>query len=858
MNKHRLFPLLFFILLVTTLIAQKPAFTLDSLKDQLDLTERKADRFSLLMQMGQTALELDLKLESLAYYQQAYRLAQSRKKPLAEIQSLLEVVHLFRRTDNYDSCFVYGTQAIELGQTLLKDYPPGLARANLEMGTYYYKIADYDSYLTYSQKAKALSEQNDLFQLAIRANQAIGYAYFLKGYYEKSLQAYLEAAKRLEQQGLPQINLYLGIAEILIQSQKYDQAIEYIHTTWAQIDTLKDPYNASLALWYLADAHEKKGAYLIALQYATRSIAINQNRFKRNFSYAHLVASRASMALQRSSAAEDHVQQAYDRAMTEREPNRVLMAHLENQFGQVYQQQQKFDLAIQHFNRSRAITEKSGYRKLTSESLRQLSAIYEAQGQDDVALAYYRQHIAIKDSLFNVEKSRQTIELQTQYETEKVDLENRNLKEKNTLISNRNNWYLGGAILLSGLLLILGFFFYQNDKIKNQLAEKNKTIAEQNEQLKELDQVKSRFFSNITHEFRTPLTLIIEPVRQLIARYPDTPISKRLKLVQHNSQHLLLLVNQLLDLSKLESGKMELDFRRADIMEVIQPIYQSFLVLAEQKNIRLKLKPPAAAVKGYFDTGKLEKIIFNVLSNAIKYTPTGQVEVFLSQNHAKDQREQPADQLLITISDTGTGIPADQLDRIFDRFYQVDDSSTRKGEGTGIGLALTRELVELMEGEIEVESEVNQGTVFRIKIPIIAEGEVNNAAKEQGGLTDVFSESRTVFDPPQKANTDSSLPLVILIEDNAELRSFIHQSIEEHYQVVEASNGLTGLEKAKNLIPDLVISDIMMPEKDGYDVCEALKNDTLTAHIPIILLTAKSAIDSKIKGLRTGAGCLPD
>ncbi len=376
------------------------------------------------------------------------------------------------------------------------------------------------------------------------------------------------------------------------------------------------------------------------------------------------------------------------------------------------------------------------------------------------------------------------------------------------------------------------------------LQEHEQLIFEQREteRVKAMEQTKTNFFSNITHEFRTPLTLIIEPARRILAKNKDPETLENARHVETNSRRLLALVNQLLDMAKLESGSMGIDLRQGDLEEQIRNIFRSFQPLAEQRGIQLSLKLPDHLPPFAFDPGKVELVLNNLISNALKFTPKGGKVTVTGEKTAEQTSAR------ITVRDTGMGIPADALDKVFDRFYQVDSSHTRTGEGTGIGLALSRELAGLMGGSLTVESTVGQGSVFTFLLPTIASTkEVTPSEPDKGLLENEGPPKTATFRNPAER------PSVLLIEDNVELRTFIKQCVADTWQVVEASNGEEGVEKALEIVPDLVISDLMMPRKDGYAVCDELKSDELTSHIPIILLTAKSGMDAKIKGLRTGA-----
>ena len=386
-------------------------------------------------------------------------------------------------------------------------------------------------------------------------------------------------------------------------------------------------------------------------------------------------------------------------------------------------------------------------------------------------------------------------------------------------------------------------------KIREQLAYEQR----ETERIKALEQVKTNFFSNITHEFRTPLSLMLEPARRILAQSKDPDIVENARHIESNSFRLLHMVNQLLQLAKLESGAMHLDLRHGDFAGHIREIFRSFLPLAEQRGIQLSLKLDGPMPPFVFDTNKTELIVNNLLSNALKFTPAGgTVWLYLSMETTTPPDGKPASFAVVQVRDTGIGIPAESFDKIFNRYYQVEGPHTQAGEGTGIGLALSKELAELMGGTISVTSNgpsaESPGSTFTFRLPR------KTALALSDHLTAVHIAETTGTTeetiPPRNTETQA---VVLVIEDSAALRRFIKQSLHSYWQVVEASNGKEGIKKAIELVPDLIISDLMMPEMDGYAVCDTLKNTELTAHIPVILLTAKTDLDAKLKGLRSGA-----
>ncbi|WP_080055047.1 hybrid sensor histidine kinase/response regulator transcription factor [Spirosoma aerolatum] len=354
---------------------------------------------------------------------------------------------------------------------------------------------------------------------------------------------------------------------------------------------------------------------------------------------------------------------------------------------------------------------------------------------------------------------------------------------------------------------------------------------QQAQQLKAVNELKTRFFSNITHEFRTPLTLILAPAQQLARNLQDPDDRRRLAIIDRNAHQLLQLVNQLLDLSKLDAGAMPVDESRGDLVQFIREIYQSFTAEAETKNIRFVYKPAELTTDYYFDAPKLERMLYNLIANALKFTPAGgHITIELT----------PA--VTITVSDTGVGIPADQLPHIFDRFYQVDKASIGQPAGTGLGLTLVKELVERQNGTIRIRSEVGRGTTVSLALPY--------RPAPASPSVPVVAPARL---SPEVADRSTESPVVLLVEDNDELAGFITESLPTSYQICRASQGADGLEQAIRLMPDLIISDVLMPIMDGYTFSQTIKADPRTSHIPLILLTAKSSHDSRLTGLRAGA-----
>jgi len=435
-----------------------------------------------------------------------------------------------------------------------------------------------------------------------------------------------------------------------------------------------------------------------------------------------------------------------------------------------------------------------------------------------------------------------------------------------------------------------------------EVENKNRQLEEQSEKLKEMDKIKSRFFANISHEFRTPLTLILGPLEQMIAACgeKEKETKRKLTLMLRNAQRLFRLINQLLELSKLESGKMKLQAVKTNIVSFLKGIADSFRFMAHQKELDLLFHAETEVedIILYIDPRKMEDIMSNLLINAIKFTPPGgEITVNVKQTPPKRENNQKLLQgvqgdgfleksppgrrrqslfregfVEISFSDTGPGIPAKQLDHIFDRFYQADSTYEFHEKGSGIGLALCKELVELHHGTIEARSREGEGSAFIIRLPI---GDAHISPEERGVLDEPKASTTVEGDPAleivmeEEENGSETEPgtmfnfesetgvdeknIILVVEDSADMRDYIRGALEPVYTVVDAEDGQQGIQKAQEIIPDLIISDIMMPGVDGYELCRVLKTDVQTSHIPIILLTAKASEENILQGLETGA-----
>jgi signal transduction histidine kinase/ligand-binding sensor domain-containing protein len=407
---------------------------------------------------------------------------------------------------------------------------------------------------------------------------------------------------------------------------------------------------------------------------------------------------------------------------------------------------------------------------------------------------------------------------------------------------------------------------------QREVAERAKGVIEaQAEKLREMDRIKSRFFGNISHEFRTPLTLTIGPLENALTQMygPVSPaLSRQLEIMLRNSRRLLRLINQLLDLSKLEAGGLTLKVVEGNLVQMLEGVVMSFTAFAEKEGVELSLDTSAVEIMLYFDPESLEKVFFNLLSNAVKFTPErGHVSVSIDETTVSIEGL-PVEAVEIRVADTGHGIPPQELGYIFDRFHQVDGSVSRVQEGTGIGLSLVKELVELHGGMIQVESELGEGTDFIVILPkgtkhlrkfeLIDDVDESNLYDITRGpmMEMAVFEDLDVASAVSSADTNGgqiSDHTVLVVDDSVDVRNYIVGCLEGAYRIVTAKDGIDGLDKAEQENPDLIVSDVMMPRMDGYEFCRRLKSDDRFNHIPVILLTSKASLEAKLEGLQAGS-----
>jgi len=445
-----------------------------------------------------------------------------------------------------------------------------------------------------------------------------------------------------------------------------------------------------------------------------------------------------------------------------------------------------------------------------------------------------------------------------------IDRRQQKIEEQEMIRRNQNKIIFAISISLALALIMGGVLFYylrENKKINVRLGIQNVEISDQRNQLidlgkmvKDATDAKFNFFTNISHELRTPLTLILGPLEDAVAS-PKLPFSAKLQLemVKKNAMRLLRLVNQLMDFRKIEEARMTLRASENDISEFVLEIAGAFSETARKKKIAYRVDPAEKGLNAWFDVNMLDKILFNILSNAFKYTNEhGSIDVSV----CKDAEGR---HVIIKIKDSGIGMGPETLQHAFDLFYQGNEGAYK---GTGLGLALSKELITLHHGSISIQSEKWKGATFEIRLPLgrehLQDAELKGAPTpyqlnyEDAKIYTSEAESLKPLSSNDLAITGKDQS-ILLIEDNPEIRMFIKSHLSKSYEVIEAENGNLGLHLAYESVPDIIISDVLLPGKDGMHITETLKNDIRTSHIPIIILTARGSMEQQIEGLKVNA-----
>ncbi len=685
----------------------------------------------------------------------------------------------------------------------------------------YYKLIKPDTSLILANKALELNLEfkNDTVQANALGN--IAECYSSKSQFDSAVIYYLKAILIAEKIGsLKKIASYNnGLGMIFYQLGDITKAILYMQKA-ANIKLKEGDmlYYATINC-NIAGALQRLGKYNEAIA-ILRDSELKLKNFNNVEILANLYNSLGS-AYQLQSKNIDSVEYYYQKCIdliTNPDLDFYRLAAYIN-ISDVYIEKNKFELAEQNLFKALAIINKLNRSLEKINVYQNLSTLYEKKKDFVKALAYKKLQLNLGDSLLNIDKEQTIQELDTKYQTEKKDLQ---IKEQELTIekdtNKRNRLIILFTIVLFVLILVTVYFLFKKQTQKA------------------IEKAKQKFFSNVVHEIRTPLTTIQAPLNILKQSKNSVDELYHIDLAEKSILRLNELVNQMLDISKIETNKYVLSEAFGDISVFFNELLKNYSVMANEKNLSLVIQTNYQNNLVSFDKDALEKITGNLLSNAIKYTQSGkQLGIIINtiefENHL---------QLEISVWDTGTGISKPDQQKIFERFYR-SSSTLKNTKGTGIGLSLVKDLVDVYNGKINLQSELNKGSTFTVSLQL----------KKQNS----FAFDSEVSNQNEVANLSvAESQQILLIEDDSAILDFTARLLQSHnYMVIKASNGIEALQLLEKTLPDLIISDLMMPQMDGVQFLNHLKNNAATNHIPVIFLSAKAAATSRLEILNLGA-----
>jgi signal transduction histidine kinase/DNA-binding response OmpR family regulator len=744
------------------------------------------------------------------------------------LDEYLQLTYLYEQKEDRSKSMSYALKALDLAEKTKNER--AIVKVYYQIGNYLKDYQhNYETALLYYQKILEISKRNKIAAGIASVLIDIGETYKLMGKDSLALSTFyrsLDDSKKINHRHSI-ANAYRSIGNIFYSENKFKEALEYYTKC----------YNTGCDVCPEIAFHQ----VLVDMGKAY----LNRNEFE-----------NAKKYFNKSLCLADSSKSLYEKA--------VSLAAI----GDYYKSIKNTDEAIYYYENAFKLAASSNSLSLKKEITAKLSSSYNDKKDYQNAYRYLLISNIIADSLNKITQVENISRLESKFELQNLKNQKEQELKENQIRANAEidkqallkYFFITGFVLMS----VLGFVLYRGIRQKRRdnkiLEEQKKQIEEMSAKVHKADEEKISFFTNISHELRTPLTLILGPLEKLVKENRrDEKITFSLGMIRRNALQLYSYINQLLDIRKLDTGNITLKVSEGDLKEYCKGLCSTFSHLAEENNIVFGFNSPKEKITGWFDRDIIEKALNNLLSNAFKYTPkNGIISVCLEEEKSF---------VKIIVSDNGKGIPGDQLQYVFDRYYQVENSNTGFNTGTGIGLAYTKELIELHKGTINVESRLNSGTTFTITLQInescYEQNEkstndnhadaIDNDNVRQKYLEEVISKNNVHDSVQEPIEADERKKVLLIAEDNADLRAFIKNIFESEYKICEAPDGLIGYQMASEIIPDVIISDIMMPGMNGLELCNKLKKNIHTNHIPILILTAKAGEENEINGLKTGA-----
>ncbi len=711
-----------------------------------------------------------------------------------------------------------------------------------------YNYIQTDSVMKWARVSLELAQKLEDSNRLGKSRFRLGLAYAYKNEFSAAMEEYLKAVTWYEetnnQQGLNETKV--EIAMINLKTEEFEKVKPYLNEAYHYFRSRNDTFNILYTIGSYQQYFEKIENFDSLLFYSHEALEASQ-RYGRlqneKITYSNLAATY--LHLNDLANAKKYLQKRGQLGFEGDDRGAYFHSWILSEYHkQAGQPDSAAYFARQGIDQARVF----GDLQLEIEMYALLANIFEQKKEYEKAFTYLDLQRKYQDSLNRIQFQEDLSEMTIQYETQQKEAQ---IAQQQLLLqkeSNRKNLYLAGGIVLFLFGIGLLLYFRYRLQMRQKQAQMDLQLKEaEASQLRDMDKLKSNFFANISHEFRTPLTLILNPLKQLAqGTYQGDP-SKAYQLMTRNGERLLRLVNQLLELARLESGHAESRLEPVDLVKVVKAIVYAFESWPLRKQIYFQTQFPSASIAVEADIDKLEKILSNLLTNAFKFTPEKGRVIFQMKSLESTPESAKVEFL---VQDSGPGIAPDYLPHIFDRFYSRGFNEP-DAYSSGIGLSLTKELVEWQNGTIEVESTLEKGSTFRVILPFTSVG-VERVGQSEVSMVKPEAVPEIESDSTAKGPKGRK-PQVLVVEDNPDLREYIREQLNHQFQVVEARNGKTGLEQAFETIPDLIISDVMMPEIDGLEVCQRIKQDERTSHVPVILLTALADQAERLEGITSGA-----
>lgn len=696
------------------------------------------------------------------------------------------------------------------------------------------KLGQYDSARIHHklglETSKALNDSYLYARAAIDMSNLLS----AEGRYGENLNYLIEALA-----GFKKINYQEGVASTLgniaithLKVSNFQLGIEYSLESKTLAQKLNDPISEAYALLIASNCYQDSHQYEKALETEKAAIQIYE-RFgkKKRLEEAYSILGETLQSLGNKKEAKKAFLTSLNmmRGQLTRVKPRVY-----NALGNIYSDENQLDRALEYLDSALTVATRLKMIKLAQQSHRLFSEVYSKAGKQDQAYEHLKQFISFNDSSIKLEKGGEIAAIEARYKNQLKEESIRNLQAENK-VKDLHLYVLSLIAMITALAASYTYSCYRHN-------------VKARKQLQDLDKLKSQFFINISHEYRTPLSLIMAPLRRYLESGADKTNKQELSMMYRNAERLNTLTNQLLELAKLESGDSKLQVQHTDISALLNMIYSYFHSKSMDNHIHYEFIKPEKAIMGWIDSDKIEHVVCNLLSNAFKFTPHGGT-ITLKASILEEQ-------LKIEVHDSGIGIPAEQLGLIFNRFYQVTESANGT-QGSGIGLTLCKEIIDLHRGIITVSSAEHVGSSFTVTLPVGRHHYQPNEiiTDQQEGLRKAFPYEGEVEAAPINVpiRQDDPHPLLLIVEDNQDMNDFLNRTLAESYRVTTALNGAEGWKQASELVPDIIITDIMMPEMDGIEMCRKIRAYEMTSHIPLIMLTAKAEHASRLEGFTTGA-----